>query len=99
VNAQSRTLRVRIVLANPGGTLKPGMFATVNFGAPTSGAMVLVPAEAVIETGKRSVVIVAAGEGRFHAGRRRRPDVNPATWSRSARASPPASPSWFPASS
>ena len=65
VNAQTRTLRVRIVLANPGGVLKPGMFATVNFGAPATGAMVLVPAEAVIETGKRSVVIIAAGEGRF----------------------------------
>ena len=65
VNAQTRTLRVRIVLANPGGVLKPGMFATVSFGAPATGAVVLVPAEAVIETGKRSVVIVAAGEGRF----------------------------------
>ena len=65
VNAQTRTVRARIVLANPGGVLKPGMFATVSFGAPAAGAVVLVPAEAVIETGKRSVVIVAAGEGRF----------------------------------
>ncbi len=65
VNAQARTLRVRIVLANPGGALKPGMFATVNFGTPATGSAVLVPAEAVIETGKRSVVIVAAGDGRF----------------------------------
>ena len=65
VNAQTRTLRVRIALANPNGVLKPGMFATVKFGAPAGGAVVLVPAEAVIETGKRSVVIVAAGEGRF----------------------------------
>jgi Cu(I)/Ag(I) efflux system membrane fusion protein len=65
VNAQTRTVRARIVLANPGGVLKPGMFATVTFGAPATGNMVLVPAEAVIETGKRSVVIVATGEGRF----------------------------------
>ncbi len=65
VNAQTRTVRARIVLANPGGVLKPGMFATVSFGAPATGSLVLVPAEAVIETGKRSVVIVAAGEGRF----------------------------------
>jgi Cu(I)/Ag(I) efflux system membrane fusion protein len=53
------------VLANPGGVLKPGMFATVTFGAPGAENTVLVPAEAVIETGKRSVVIVATGEGRF----------------------------------
>jgi Cu(I)/Ag(I) efflux system membrane fusion protein len=65
VNAQTRTLRVRIVLANPGGVLKPGMFATVNFGAPATASTVLVPSEAVIETGKRSVVIVAAEGGRL----------------------------------
>ena len=37
VNAQTRTVRVRIVLANPGGVLKPGMFATVSFGGPATG--------------------------------------------------------------
>jgi len=65
MNAQTRTIRARIVLANPGGVLKPGMFATVAFGAPGTGTSVLVPAEALIQTGKRSVVIVDAGEGRF----------------------------------
>jgi Cu(I)/Ag(I) efflux system membrane fusion protein len=65
VNAQTRTVRARIVLANPGGVLKPGMFATVRFAETTSGSSVLVPAEALIETGKRSVVIVDAGEGKF----------------------------------
>ncbi len=29
MNAATRTVRARIVLANPGGVLKPGMFATV----------------------------------------------------------------------
>ena len=65
VNAQTRTVRARIVLANSGGVLKPGMFATVNFGGATGVPGVLVPSEAVINTGKRSVVIVDAGEGRF----------------------------------
>jgi Cu(I)/Ag(I) efflux system membrane fusion protein len=65
MNAQTRTIRARIVLANPGGVLKPGMFATVAFGAPATGTSVLVPAEALIQTGKRSVVIVDAGEGKF----------------------------------
>ena len=32
VNAQTRTVRARIVLANPGAALKTGMFATVAFG-------------------------------------------------------------------
>ena len=37
VNAQTRTVRARIVLANPGGALKPGMFATVSFGGARAG--------------------------------------------------------------
>ena len=45
--------------------LKPGMFATVAFGGAGGEIGVLVPAEAVIRTGKRNVVIVDAGEGRF----------------------------------
>jgi len=65
LNAQTRTVRARIVLANPGGLLKPGMFATVSFGGAATRSSVLVPAEAVIHTGKRSVVIVDDGAGRF----------------------------------
>jgi Cu(I)/Ag(I) efflux system membrane fusion protein len=65
VNTQTRTVRARIVLANPGGALKPGMFATVAFGGARAAPVVLVPSEAVINTGKRNVVIVDAGNGRF----------------------------------
>jgi len=53
------------VLSNAGGVLKPGMFATVEFGGVTGKPAVLVPAEAVIRTGKRNVVIVDLGEGRY----------------------------------
>jgi Cu(I)/Ag(I) efflux system membrane fusion protein len=65
VNVQTRTVRARIVLANPGGALKPGMFATLSFPGVAGKAGVLVPAEAVIQTGKRSVVIVDSGQGTF----------------------------------
>jgi len=65
VNAQTRTVRARIVVSNPGAALKPGMFANVVFSAPASAKSVLVPSEAVIRTGTRNVVIVAAGESRF----------------------------------
>lgn len=65
VNAATRTVRARIVLQNPGGALKPGMYATATFAGPAAQAMVLVPAEAVIRTGRRSVVIVAEGDGRY----------------------------------
>ena len=59
VNAATRTIKARIVLNNPGARLKPGMFVSVAFGE-TSIPMLTVPSEAVIHTGKRSVVIVAA---------------------------------------
>lgn len=65
VNAGTRTLKARLELANPQGQLVPGMFATLSF-APSGGKdAVLVPSEAVIQTGTRSVVMLAQGEGKF----------------------------------
>ena len=65
VNAATRTIKARIELANPQGQLVPGMFATVNFTPQARKEVLLVPSEAVIQTGKRSVVVVAQGDGRF----------------------------------
>jgi Cu(I)/Ag(I) efflux system membrane fusion protein len=65
VNAATRTLRARVELANLGGRLKPGMFATLGFAAGAGNKALLVPSEAVIRTGERNVVIVAESEGRF----------------------------------
>jgi Cu(I)/Ag(I) efflux system membrane fusion protein len=65
VNPQTRTIKARIELANPAGRLVPGMFATVHFAQAARSEVLLVPSEAVIQTGKRSVVIVAQGDGRF----------------------------------
>ncbi len=65
VSTATRTLRARVELANPGGRLKPGMFATLVFAQGTGAKALLVPSEAVIRTGERSVVIVAESEGKF----------------------------------
>ncbi|HKW38662.1 MAG TPA: efflux RND transporter periplasmic adaptor subunit [Burkholderiales bacterium] len=65
VNVATRTLRARVELANPGGKLKPGMFASLAFAGSAGGEVLLIPSEAIIRTGARSVVIVAEGEGRF----------------------------------
>ena len=65
VNPATRTLKARIELANPGNQLVPGMFATVSF-APVAGKEVLLaPSEAVIRTGRRNVVMMALGDGKF----------------------------------
>ncbi len=65
VTANTRTHPVRIVLANPGLRLKPGMFAKVTLYGGKGEEAVLVPSEAVITTGKRSIVLVAEGDGHF----------------------------------
>lgn len=65
VDAATRTLKARIELANPAGQLVPGMFATLAFAPAASSAVLLVPSEAVIQTGTRSVVMVAQGGGAF----------------------------------
>ena len=66
VNATTRTLKARIELANPGGQLAPGMFVSANLSAPSTHGL-MVPTEALIQTGKRSVVMLALGEGKFRA--------------------------------
>ncbi|MFA6115207.1 MAG: efflux RND transporter periplasmic adaptor subunit [Sphingomonas sp.] len=63
--ADSRTLTVRIQLANRGGRLRPGMFAGVALGSDGKPAL-LVPSEAVIRTGTRTLVMLATNDGRFH---------------------------------
>lgn len=65
VNTATRTLKARIELANPGGKLVPGMFATIHMAPGPGRESVLVPTEAVIQTGTRTVVIVATGDNRF----------------------------------
>src|SRR2546427_11127057 len=65
VNPATRTIKARIELANPGGQLVPGMFATVSFTPAARKDVLLVPSEAVIQTGRRSVVVVAQGDGKF----------------------------------
>ncbi len=63
-NKETRTLRVRIELPNPGRRLQAGLFAQVSLSAPKREALV-VPAEAVIRTGRRALVYVAEPGGRY----------------------------------
>ena len=62
--AESRTLTARIELANRGGRLRPGMFATIAFGGGGRAAL-LVPSEVVIRTGTRTIVMLAEKDGRY----------------------------------
>ena len=65
VNASTRTLKARVALANPGSRLVPGMFVQMQFMDMRADKVLLIPTEAVIQTGKRSVVMLAEQGGRF----------------------------------
>lgn len=65
VNAQTRTLKVRIEVDNRAHRLLPGMFATLRFKQGVRDDMLLVPSEAIIATGTRTIVMLAEDGGRF----------------------------------
>lgn len=60
LSERTRSLRVRISIPNRGGLLLPGMYGTATFDVPGSRGIV-VPRDAVIDTGRRQHVFVARG--------------------------------------
>ncbi len=60
VNAETRTIKVRVVVANPSGKLKPNMYTETVFRSART-RMLTVPASAVLVTGKRNLVYVKVG--------------------------------------
>jgi RND family efflux transporter MFP subunit len=64
VDAQTRTIQVRLELPNPGLALKPEMFVNVELRSPQP-ARLTVPAEAVLDTGLKKTVFVDRGDGHF----------------------------------
>lgn len=62
---RTRTARVRMVVENPDGGLKPDMYADVTIHADPKPDAVAVPSESVIRSGRRNLVVLALGDGRF----------------------------------
>ena len=65
LKADTRSVPVRVELANPGQRLKPAMFAQVELAVGGKTPVLTVPDSAVIDTGTRRIVLVQVGEGRF----------------------------------
>ena len=65
-NVDSRTVRVRVELPNPDGRLRPGLSAQVRLNRKTEQRVLWVPSEAVIRTGRRTLVMLAEDAGRYH---------------------------------
>ncbi|HVH84017.1 MAG TPA: efflux RND transporter periplasmic adaptor subunit [Steroidobacteraceae bacterium] len=65
VDSQTRTLTARVAIDNREFRLTPGMWVDVDFTEPAAAPQLFVPSEAVITTGRRSIVIVAKPGGSF----------------------------------
>ncbi len=65
VDTGTRTLKVRMELRNPGGRLVPGMFVEMALSGPPQEKALLIPSEALIRTGRRTLVMVAEADGGF----------------------------------
>lgn len=62
LDAQTRTAKVRFELDNPEEQLKPGMYANVELKIPL-GTRLVIPKEAVLESGERQVIFIHHGGG------------------------------------
>jgi membrane fusion protein, copper/silver efflux system len=64
IDMNTRTAKVRLVLANPGMKLSPGMYVNVLLNVPM-GRQLVVPASAVFHSGTRQMAFVSRGQGSF----------------------------------
>ena len=65
LDPKTRTARLRLSFSNPGNRLKPGMYANVYLQNTLPGKRLVVPQEAVIDSGVRKRVFVSRGKGKF----------------------------------
>ena len=63
VDERTRTLRVKALLANPDGRLRPGLFARADLGIARRANVLLVPEEAVLQRSDGAVVFRAVDGG------------------------------------
>lgn len=64
VNSMTRTLKARIEFRNPHFLLKPDMYANVEL-RTAEGTGIIIPEEAVLDSGERKIVFVQKAAGQF----------------------------------
>lgn len=65
LNPETRTVKLRLAFDNKDGLLKPDMYANVYIESLIASEALVIPQQAVIDSGLRKVVFVALGEGKF----------------------------------
>ncbi len=64
LNPETRSVRVRILVKNSGGVLKPEMYVNVKIKSPV-GIFLSVPEDAIMDTGSKQIAFVDKGDGYF----------------------------------
>ncbi len=65
LDPKTRTAQIRLELENPEGRLKPEMFGNATIRGSARAGVVAIPSDAVIRSGRRSLVVLSTGGGRF----------------------------------
>lgn len=65
LESKTRTAKIRIDIPNDKGELKPSMFANVVIKGKELGVKPVIPENAVIRSGRKDIIILALGEGKF----------------------------------
>ena len=65
LDTKTRTAKLRLEFPNPGYKLKPGMYANIYLKSEIAKDSLVIPQEAVIDSGVRKIVFVAIGKGKF----------------------------------
>ncbi len=64
IDLETRSARVTVLLPNPGGRIKPGMYASISLDAQHFTERILVPRSAVLERDRRTMLFVFNEEGK-----------------------------------
>ncbi len=65
LSAKTRTAKLRLEFSNPDNQFKPDMHVTVYLSSTLSSDSLIIPQEAVIDSGVRKIVFVSLGKGKF----------------------------------
>jgi len=65
LDPKTRTAKLRLQFPNPDYVLKPGMYANIQLKSIIAREGLVIPQEAVIDTGTRKIVFVSLGKGKF----------------------------------
>jgi Cu(I)/Ag(I) efflux system membrane fusion protein/cobalt-zinc-cadmium efflux system membrane fusion protein len=65
LDQKTRDVKIRLVFKNEATELKPEMYANITIESSFDNAELVIPSEAIIRTGKRNVVFIDLGNGKF----------------------------------